>query len=430
MKRKPLMLGFALLIAMMNVGCSKDSAGSKDSGKTEIVSNDPVTLLVYLQAAVSEEDFKLLFTDPVKKKYPNITLEAIRPKTGTKLADLITAGTIPDLIAAPNADIWAFNTLDLLYDITPLAQARKVDLNRFEPATLEAVKSDKGELWALPYAMEFNTMYYNKDIFDKFGIAYPKDGMTWDETIELAKKVTRDVDGVLYRGLDVVNSNIMGFPFALSYVNGVTNKANINNDQWRKIFDLTKQIQTIPGNEPPSPEPSTSVVANYFVKDRNVAMVVSPNLMKYFGESATGLNWDIAQYPSHKDKPNVSGKVDAHVLTITKPSKHKEDAMKVLEVLTSDEVQLLNVKNTSRISPLKNPEMQKQYGADMPFLKGKNTQAIFKSKVVAPPVYSPYESDGSKIGKQKYKDYMTGLIDANTALRQAEDEINKVLATK
>jgi flagellar hook-basal body complex protein FliE len=65
------------------------------------------------------------------------------------------------------------------------------------------------------------------------------------------------------------------------------------------------------------------------------------------------------------------------------------------------------------------------------FLKGKNVSAIFKSKVVAPPVYSMYESDGSKIGKQKFKDFLEGKIsDINTTLRQAEEEINNMLETK
>jgi multiple sugar transport system substrate-binding protein len=205
----------------------------------------------------------------------------------------------------------------------------------------------------------------------------------------------------------------------------------MNNDQWKRVFELTKLIQTIPGNEPPAPESSTSKVADMFIKDKNIAMVVGPNMIKYFGGAADALNWDIAQYPSYKEKPNISGKVDSHNLAIVKTSKHREEAIKVLEVVTSDEVQLLNVRTTSRLSPLKNPELQKQYGADLPYLKGKNTQAIFKSKVVAPPPLSEYESEGKKIGQQIYKDYLAGLItDVNTALRQADDEINKKLSTK
>ena len=39
--------------------------------------------------------------------------------------------------------------------------------------------------------------------------------------------------------------------------------------------------------------------------------------------------------------------------------------MQVLEVLTSDEVQLVNARTEAKLPPLVNPEMQKQFGADV-----------------------------------------------------------------
>jgi multiple sugar transport system substrate-binding protein len=416
-------LFLALTVLWAVAGCGKDDAGDKNA------SAQPVTLTVYPKASISAEDFKLLFADPVQKKYPHITLELLDSKTS--LENLVATGTVPDLITTPNADLLGLKQQDLLYDITALVKQFKIDLNRFDPVTIDAMKSEKGELWGLPYALQFNTMYYNKDIFNKFGVAYPKDGMTWDDAIELGKKLTRKDGSVQYRGLSVVSSYLMSFPFALAYVDGKTDKASMNNEQWRKVFEITKLIQTIPGNEPPKPEPGASTEADYFIKDKNIGMLVSVNLMTQFGSAdQAALNWDIAQYPSYKEKPNISGKVDSHNLIITKTSKYKEEAMKVLEVVTSDEVQLLNVRKTARMSPLKNPEVQKQYGADLPYLKGKNVAAIFKSKVVPAPVYSIYEIDGKKIGQAKFRDYLQDKIDLNTALRQADEEINQMISSK
>ncbi|NOU90117.1 extracellular solute-binding protein [Paenibacillus sp. LMG 31460] len=48
--------------------------------------------------------------------------------------------------------------------------------------------------------MDTLVLYYNKDIFDKFGISYPRNGMTWDEVYDLAKKLNRTEDGISYRG--------------------------------------------------------------------------------------------------------------------------------------------------------------------------------------------------------------------------------------
>jgi multiple sugar transport system substrate-binding protein len=60
-----------------------------------------------------------------------------------------------------------------------------------------------GGLYALPVAMQPSPLIYNKDIFYKFGIAYPKGGITWNETYELSNILTRSDGGVDYRGLFV-----------------------------------------------------------------------------------------------------------------------------------------------------------------------------------------------------------------------------------
>jgi ABC-type glycerol-3-phosphate transport system substrate-binding protein len=60
---------------------------------------------------------------------------------------------------------------DLMTDITPLVKQTATDLNQ--------VASDDGWLVGIPFTQQFSALYYNKDIFDKFGVSYPKDGMTW-----------------------------------------------------------------------------------------------------------------------------------------------------------------------------------------------------------------------------------------------------------
>jgi multiple sugar transport system substrate-binding protein len=428
--KKRVVYGFAaLMILLSSTACGKAELESKNQ-ESLLKTPEPTTLTVYQQAEISDEDFKLLFVDPVKKKYPHIDLKLVRLDKGVTLDSLIVSGEVPDILTPPHSGVLDLSQKDILFDIAPLVKKANIDLSRFDPVTIDAVKSDKGELWGLPYAMQFNALYYNKDVFDKFGITYPKDGMTWDDAIELGKKITRNDGGVQYRGLDPVSSYILSFPFSLTYVDAKANKASFNNEQWKKVLELTQRILTIPGNALPSAEPGAATQGNLFIKDKNVAMLASTNLMAQIGNAATGINWDIAQYPSYKEKPNISGKLDSHNLAISKTSKHKEEAIKVLEVVTSDEVQLLSVRKTARMSPLKNPEMQKQFGADVPYLKGKNVQAIFKSTVSPGPIYSTYEVDAKKIAQAKVRELLSDKIDVNTALRQVDDEINKMLDSK
>jgi multiple sugar transport system substrate-binding protein len=56
----------------------------------------------------------------------------------------------------------------------------------------EANYSVDGELYAVPFRSDFWVLFYNKDIFDNAGVAYPTNDMTWDQYAELALQLTGD----------------------------------------------------------------------------------------------------------------------------------------------------------------------------------------------------------------------------------------------
>jgi multiple sugar transport system substrate-binding protein len=61
--------------------------------------HSPVSLLLYVYNALTEDEFNNFFVNPVKKKYPNITMSMIKKAgQGTNPEDMVSAGTIPDII--------------------------------------------------------------------------------------------------------------------------------------------------------------------------------------------------------------------------------------------------------------------------------------------------------------------------------------------
>ncbi|CAH8718304.1 extracellular solute-binding protein [Paenibacillus melissococcoides] len=74
-----------------------------------------------------------------------------------------------------------------------------------------------GLLYGMPIEGTQRALYYNKAILDKFGVDYPRDGMTWDEILDLAKQVTAERDGVKYKGLSFGHYSI---PLTQFGVNG------------------------------------------------------------------------------------------------------------------------------------------------------------------------------------------------------------------
>ncbi|CAG7644588.1 extracellular solute-binding protein [Paenibacillus allorhizosphaerae] len=420
-----------MLAAAMLAGCGKSGgnsgAATGDKPGEPAKPLEPVTLKMYqIQSLWTEADFNLLIAEPVKKKYPHITIEFI-PKVDVEKA--IAAGEQIDLVAVWNGNMPYYKDFDLFDNITPLAEKLKFDLGRFDQGSLDSIKalSDKGELIGLPNMLQFNALYYNKEIFDRFGVPYPKDGMTWEDAIEVARKVSRSDGGVEYRGLDPDYLTRLLTPLSLNIVDGKTNKAVLANEAYKRVFEIGKSIYDVPGNKPKDVMKGSAL--DRFTKDKNVAMLSTINILDRLRQTPD-LNWDVVQFPSFKERPNTYGMYDLHVMTVSKTSKNKEDAMRVLEVLFSDEVQLLSSKTAGKLPVMKDPKFNAAYLQDTPELKNKQIQSIFKSKPAAAPAYSMYYSKARGLLVNNFVDYVNDKKDVNTALRESEEAINKLIESE
>ncbi|MEF3309252.1 extracellular solute-binding protein [Paenibacillus sp. GYB004] len=420
------------LLAVFASGCgSSGTPKAGDSGKPEEtpVKMEPVTLKLYNYGALTPEIIEQLFVQPLKQKYPHITLQVLE-RTAMPIENLAIGGNEVDIITGWGSLLDQFANFKLLADMTPLIKKYEVDLNRFEKSNLDGVRlqSDtiaKGGLFALPFGYNYYATFYNKNIFDKFGVPYPSDGMTWEQAIELGKKLTRMEGGIQYKGLDPEGIEKVGNSLSIPYVDPVTLKAAVNTDGWRKVFELTKRINDIPGNEFQITSHGNTV--NRFVKDKNVAMLAAPEVLN--GMANADFEWDVAEYPSFPERPHTSGMVQTFVLQIASNSKHPEQAMQVIKLATSDEVQTALSRSGIMLSALQNEAINKNFGADHPLLKNKHIEAILKTKP-APYVVQTRFTKARGILEAKYKDYAAGKKDVNTALREASEEIDAYIAAE
>jgi multiple sugar transport system substrate-binding protein len=69
-----------------------------------------------------------------------------------------------------------------------------LDPNIYLPGLL-APGQYQDQQWLLPKDYSPLAIYYNKKIFDEFGVDYPQDGWTWDEFLTTAQALTQDTDG-------------------------------------------------------------------------------------------------------------------------------------------------------------------------------------------------------------------------------------------
>jgi multiple sugar transport system substrate-binding protein len=414
----------AAIVFLTSCGSNGASSGAPEAAKpAETKPPEPVTLTSTVDGVNIDDAWLNQIKTELAKKYPYITLEFILSVKGNTLADMVATGRIPDIVFTHDGRIAPLQQYGMLEDISPLIKQHNFDLKRFDPQYLDIVKegASDGKLYAIPLDSKYHAMYYNKDIFDKFGVAYPRDGMTVNDTVELAKKVSRVEGGTVYHGLNT-GSNMIWIAQARNLFTVDRDKPTVNTDGWKQMFELGKTIYTIPGNEWDNTTPKKQ-----FYEQRKLAMFMFQNMFDELGTAMeTGFNWDVVQYPSFPEYKNIYPSASTDVILISNTSKHKEAALKVIEAATSDEVQMTRSKQ-GIVSVLGSDAIKKAFATDLKFLQGKNIQGIFKSKPAAAPPISEYRQDGEKIVRAKFLEYLDNKADVNSLLRQAEEEIKQVI---
>ncbi|WP_282939424.1 extracellular solute-binding protein [Paenibacillus sp. RC67] len=413
-----------VLLASLIQGCSeKNDVKKEDTAAAAKINTDPVTLTFY--GNMSEELFQKLVVAPVKLKYPHIDITLV-PMT-KKIDELMASGEVPDILGDNISAIGKYQTLGLLEDLTPLVKTFNLDLAKIDPVVMDTVRKNSGDgkLYALPISGNVVTMYYNKDIFDRFGVTYPTDGMTWDQVYELAKKVTRTDGGVAYRGYDFQDQfQIQYNQLSVPIIDEKTNKAIVNNADWKKLFENWARFYTITGNEVDTTTYGKGL--NLFSKDKTLAMYSTSSFFSSMPEAVkNGLNYDVVSLPSFPEAPNTGVQVEGGARMITTTSKHKDQAFLALSAMLTDDAQKLIAKNGNS-SVLANSDINKDFGMDIEVLKGKNREAFIKNKNAKPfSSITKYDAAAFSIMRGQFKKVATGQADVNTALREAEELINK-----
>ena len=433
-RKLALLLGISMIGTLVLSGCSGGKAASpgadaKETPRADAYNNEPVTLKFYSQSAgvLNQSDLDALVTKPVQAKYPNITTQLV---TG-KLEELITSGEIPDIILSSNPQLINMLQLGLGSDLNEFIKQEKIDMGLFEPETVNTIKgfSDKGEIFGLPFSMNYGLMLYNKDIFDKFAVPYPKDGMTWDEVIQLSRQVTRLQGEAQYVGIDLQTPSILTGPYGLSLVDAKQEKSLLQNEGFKKVLGIYEQNYAIPGSVIPQKKYTYGI--DYFLKDQKIAMfpywlAATTARLPQLQEQGANFNWDLVSFPSFAEKPGVGRQVDFHLAMVTPTSKNKKAAYAVIKTIVSEEAQKTMNRGT-RMTVLQAPGLKKEVAVDTKLYDGKNLQGIFKVKPAALPKTTKYDSKIQSFLTDAAKSMAYDKTDINTALRIADEMANKYI---
>lgn len=135
--------------------------------------------------------------------HKNVKIEMVDLGSSDYMTVLATelSGSGTDFDVVTIKDVPGYATLvqkNAIISLDEYIKADNVDLTKFSGAT-DQVTVD-GSLYELPFRNDFWVVFYNKDIFDAAGVAYPTNDMTWAEYDELARSVTDTTFGAQVYG--------------------------------------------------------------------------------------------------------------------------------------------------------------------------------------------------------------------------------------
>jgi multiple sugar transport system substrate-binding protein len=361
-----------------------------------------------------------------KAKFPNIIVKWVEPKSLKSLDEFIVNKNVPDIIISGISRVNELKELDLALDLNPLVQKHKLDLNLLYPEALQAVKSysQHDELYPLPFVNNSQALFYNKDLFDSFGVPYPKDNMTWNETEELAKKVTRQLNGKDIAGIALNVFPAFASGLALPSVDAKTNKAVLNTEGWLRALQKYKEIYSIPGNKFNNTQAPSFLGGDAAMISYWCSFVV--NQIKAANDKGTKLNWDLTNLPHFEgQKGTETPSLSSYYITST--SKHPDEAFEAISYLTMAPESLELKASLGRLPTAKLNGVEKVFGQKSDVLKGKNVASLFKMPNLNSPPPAQYSADDE--AKKFANQYAKGeQPDARTTLRLAEEAANQRIA--
>ena len=183
-----LTMGVSVLASCGNKTASGDSAAAgenKAEGKTTL----------YL--AIWDEKQRPMMESLVEayeKEHPDVTVEVqLTPYKGgeywTKLEAAATGGKAPDVFWLNVLHTDSYVDGGILADLTDAIA--KSDIKDNFPESLVNNYVRDGKNYAVPKDFDTNALWYNKEIFDKAGVSYPTNDMTYEDLVAKAEELKK-----------------------------------------------------------------------------------------------------------------------------------------------------------------------------------------------------------------------------------------------
>ncbi len=278
---------FALALAAV-MALSMVSFVSAEAGQTLTVVTWDATTTPYLIAQ----------KEAYEASHPGVTIEYIDVASqdyGIKTTTMLEGNDTSDVFMIKELDdLIKWQSQGFAEPLNAYVSATNYDLSGF--VGTERNYSVDGELYAVPFRSDFWVLYYNKDLFDAAGVAYPTNDMTWDEYADLALKMTGD--GVYGTHYHTWLSAVANWTVA----DGVNTLADRNYDDLLYYYKLYQKLEDAGACMAYAELKASGLHYSAAFANGNIAMMPMgywyvSTLIGYNKDGTCNFNWGIAAVP-------------------------------------------------------------------------------------------------------------------------------------
>jgi multiple sugar transport system substrate-binding protein len=339
----------------------------------------------------------------------------------TKLQTQVASKTEADTFELNYENFVTYASKNALYDMDALmAKDTAFDPSVFNETALNAFQLN-GKQYGLVESFSNVVMFYNKDLFDAAGVAYPDASWTWQDELAAAQKLT-DADAGVW-------GTFAPIQFWEFYKTIEQNGGKIfNEDKTEVLIDSKENVETLTWmidkinkyNVTPNDAKMSGQSDGDMFKAGKIAMLRSGIWM--FGSFADAdFNWDIALEPGNTQKAHH---FFSNGVAISKNTKNPEAAWEWVKFYTSSqEAAEIRVASSWELPALTDETLLAAYLEQSP---PESREVVFEAlnTLVVPPVIESWneltdivgqELEQAKLGQKTPEQ---ALQDAKVALEQ------------
>lgn len=301
---------------------------------------------------------------------PNVEIEVVtmQDRWGTngssedpeEMLQKIIDESQPDVLFLSSDEYDKFSSKGSLLDLTPFIEQDKYNTDNMIPGILEFLKEKGGgTLYGLSPSFYSQALFYNKDLFEKYGVEPPTDRMSWEDVIARASRFPTDgspeerVYGLKnsYRTSLFEFATSIGDTLGLSIFTTDPMQVTLDTPAWQNAFSTALDAirsGTLYVQDDNMMRSWSSyeeyLMADPFISGRAAMMIENVYMMDQLQQAAEQLkdkvsfNWDLVTVPVDPANPDytTTASVD-QIFAINATSTNSKEAWNFIKYIHSDE---------------------------------------------------------------------------------------------